>query len=137
MARITSDPGLLDCPDFASPTYALVQAPLINDNTTEAQAIQLLKDVWSVGNEADKIRWQLQNDEDQAAHDERLRLQAEADDLRAQAEVEEAEATRKDEVKKNKSKSRGHRHRKKIYWVDFFAKAFSSGLTNYVIRHNS
>ena len=104
MARITSDPGLLECPDFASPTYVLVRAPLINDNTTEAQAIQLLKDVWSVGNEADKIRWQLQNDEDQAAHDEQLRLRAEADDLRAQAEVEEAEATRKDELKKNKTK---------------------------------
>ena len=104
MAQITSDPGLLECPDFASPTYVLVWAPLINDNTTEAQAIQLLKDVWSIGNEADKIRWQLQNDEEQAAHDEQLRLQAEADDLRAQAEVEEAEATRKDELKKNKSK---------------------------------
>ena len=33
--------------------------------------------------------------------------------------------------------SRGHWHRKNIYRVDFFAKAFSSGLTNYVIRHNS
>ena len=32
---------------------------------------------------------------------------------------------------------RGHQHQKNIYGVDFFAKAFSSGLTNYVIRHNS
>ena len=34
-------------------------------------------------------------------------------------------------------KARGHQHQKNIYGVDFFAKAFSSGLTNYVIRHNS
>jgi len=34
-------------------------------------------------------------------------------------------------------KSRVHRHWKKIYRVDFFAKANSGGLTNYVIRHNS
>ena len=43
-------------------------------------------------------------------------------------------------IKNNEKKvkiARGHRHRKKIYRVDFFAKAFSSGLTNYVIRHNS
>ena len=33
--------------------------------------------------------------------------------------------------------ARGHRHRKKVYGVDFFAKSFSGGLTNYVIRHNS
>jgi len=35
------------------------------------------------------------------------------------------------------SKSRVHQHWKKIYRVDFFAKANSGGLTNYVIRHNS
>ena len=33
--------------------------------------------------------------------------------------------------------SRGHQHRKKIYRVDFFAKASSAALTNYIIRHNS
>ena len=32
---------------------------------------------------------------------------------------------------------RGHWHQKNIYGVEFFAKAFSSGLTNYIIRHNS
>jgi hypothetical protein len=35
------------------------------------------------------------------------------------------------------AEARGHRHRKKVYRVDFFVKAISSGLTNYIIRHNS
>jgi hypothetical protein len=34
-------------------------------------------------------------------------------------------------------KPRRHWHQKKIYRVDFFVKAISSGLTSYVIRHNS
>ena len=46
MPRILSDPGLLECPDFASPTYAAARVPLINPNVTEELAIQLLKDVW-------------------------------------------------------------------------------------------
>ena len=33
--------------------------------------------------------------------------------------------------------ARGHWHRKKIYRVDFFAKASSAGLTNYIIRHKT
>ena len=33
--------------------------------------------------------------------------------------------------------SRGHQDQKKIYRVNFFVKASSAGLTNYVIRHNS
>jgi hypothetical protein len=104
MARLQFNPSLLECPDFSSPTYTLVRAPLINDNTNEAQAVQLLKDVWNAGNEADRTRWQLQVDEDETLRLEQLRVQAEADDLRLQKEVEEAEALRKDDLKKNKSK---------------------------------
>lgn len=104
MVRIQFDPNLLECPDFASPTYAASRAPLINENTAEAQAIQFLKDIWQAGNEADKVRWQLQMDEDDALHLEQLRAQAEADDLRAQVEIDEAETLRKEELKKNKVK---------------------------------
>lgn len=104
MPRILSDPGFLECPDFASPTYAASRAPLVNDNTTDIQAIQFLKDIWSAGNEADKIRWQQQNEEEEALRTERLRTQTEAEDLRAQAEVEEVETLRKEEMKKNKFK---------------------------------
>ena len=104
MPRLQSDPGLLECPDFASPTYAAARAPLINDNTTAEQAIACLKDIWSAGNEADKAIWQLQVVEDEAAQAEQLRIQSEAEDLRVQAQVEEAEILRKEELKKNKSK---------------------------------
>lgn len=104
MARIQFNPNLLECPDFASPAYAAARAPFINDNTTEEVAIQLLKDFWSAGNEADKIRWQTQSEEDDALRAEQLRLQTDADNLRAQAEVDEAEALRKEDLKKNKSK---------------------------------
>ena len=104
MARLQINPALLESPDYASPTYALARAPLINANTTEEQAIQILKDIWTAGNDADKLTWQLQVDEDEALLTEQRRVQSEVDDLRAQAEVEEAETLRKDEVKKNKSK---------------------------------
>ena len=104
MPRIQFDPALLECPDFASPTYAAARAPLVNDNTTEEQAIQRLRVIWSAGNEADKITWQAQNEEDDIARADRLRIQTEADVLKAQTEIEEAEALRKEEMKKNKSK---------------------------------
>jgi hypothetical protein len=104
MARIQFNPSLLECPDFASPTYAATRAPLINDNTTEEAAIQFLRNIWTAGNEADKVRWQTQVDEDNVLRAEQLRVQTEADDLRVQAEVEEAEALRKEDLKKNKSK---------------------------------
>ena len=104
MPRVLSDPALLECPDFASPTYAAARAPLINPDVTEEQAIQFLRGIWSAGNEADKLRWQAQNNEDQALNAEQAHIQKEADDLKAQAEIDEADTIRRDEVKKNKSK---------------------------------
>jgi hypothetical protein len=92
MPRIQIDPGFLDCPDYASAVYAAARIPFINQDTTEEQAIQLLKDIWTAGNNADKAAWQLQNEQDEVLRTEQLRIQSEADDLRAQAEVEEAEA---------------------------------------------
>ena len=41
MPRIQFDPSLLECPDFASPTFAAARAPFVNPTTTEEQAIQL------------------------------------------------------------------------------------------------
>jgi hypothetical protein len=78
--------------------------PFINANTTKQQAIQLLRDIWTAGNDADKVRWQLQLDKDEAALVEQRRLQTQSNNLVAQTKVEEAEAARKDELKKNKSK---------------------------------
>ena len=104
MPRIQSDPGLLECPDFASEVYAAARAPFVQPPTTEAQAIQLLRDLWTAGNEADKLKWQQQIEDDDAALTETRRLQSEADTLKAQKEIDEAESLRKEEMKKNKAK---------------------------------
>ena len=104
MPRLQFDPSLLECPDFSSPTYAAFRGPLVNDNTTEEQAIQLLKDVWTAGNEVDRGIWQTQVDEDEALRADQSRVRAEAEELRIQKEIEEAEALRRDDIKKNKSK---------------------------------
>ncbi|KAF8802185.1 hypothetical protein BYT27DRAFT_7197265 [Phlegmacium glaucopus] len=104
MPRIQFDPGSLECPDFASPTYAAARAPFINLATTEDQAIQFLKDIWNAGNQADKVSWQRQVDDDNLALTEHRRLQSKADMVRIQTEITEAESLRKEEMKKNKMK---------------------------------
>jgi hypothetical protein len=104
MPRLQINPSLLECPDFSSPTYAAVRGPLINDDTSEEQAIQLLKNVWNAGNEADRVSWQTQVDEDLALQVEQSRVQAEADERTIQKEIDEAEALRKEDIKRNKSK---------------------------------
>ncbi|KAF8814939.1 hypothetical protein BYT27DRAFT_7238623 [Phlegmacium glaucopus] len=98
------DPSLLECPDFASAVFAAARAPFINPTTTEDQAIQFLKDIWNAGNQADRIKWQQQNDADEVALTEHRQLQSDADLQRAQEEIIEAESTRKEEMKKNKMK---------------------------------
>lgn len=104
MQRIQFDPALLGCPDFASLTYQAVRAPLVNPNVTEAQAIQFLRDIWLAGNEAEKVKWQVQNEEDEVVRTNQLRLHMEAEAQKAQLEVEELEALKKEEMKKNKAK---------------------------------
>ena len=104
MPRLQFNPSLLECPDFSSPIYAAVRGPLVNADTTEEQAVQLLKDVWTAGNVADRGIWQTQVDEDEALRVEQLRVRTEADELRIQKDIEEAEALRRDDIKKNKSK---------------------------------
>ncbi|KAF8799181.1 hypothetical protein BYT27DRAFT_7044024, partial [Phlegmacium glaucopus] len=97
-------PALSECPDFASPVYAAARNPFINPNTNEEQAIQFLKDIWQAGNEADKLSWQQQVDDDAIALTEQQRLQSEADVLRVQARIDEEENLRNEEIKKNKMK---------------------------------
>ena len=104
MPRILHDPALVACPDFASPTYQAVRAPLVNPDVTEVQAIQFLRAIWTAGNEADKLTWQVQSEEDEVLRIDQLRIQMDAEALKAQTEIEEAEAFKKEEMKKNKSK---------------------------------
>ncbi|KAF8808317.1 hypothetical protein BYT27DRAFT_7052043, partial [Phlegmacium glaucopus] len=63
-----------------------------------------LKDIWTAGNQADRVKWRQQIDDDNDALAELNRVQSEADLLRVQTEITEAEALRKEEMKKNKNK---------------------------------
>jgi hypothetical protein len=100
MPRLQSDPALLECPDFASPTYKATWALFVNGDVTEEQAIVFLRNIWTAGNEADKASWIIQVQADEASQADQLCLHTEAEGLRAQAEIDEAEDLRKDELKK-------------------------------------
>ncbi|KAG2094814.1 hypothetical protein BD769DRAFT_1395077 [Suillus cothurnatus] len=63
MPRIRNDSNFNVCPDYASDVFANSRAQLVNDNTNEAQAIQLLKDIWEANNNSDKVAWQRIPDE--------------------------------------------------------------------------
>ena len=65
---------MLECPDFAASIYEAVRAPLINPDVTEAQAIVFVRAIWLAGNEAEKVKWQTQSDEDEAARADQIRI---------------------------------------------------------------
>ncbi|GBE84547.1 hypothetical protein SCP_0605260 [Sparassis crispa] len=98
------DPTSLECPDYASDMYAVTRAPLVNDNTSNEQAIQLLVNIWKAGNEADKVAWQLQIEEHEAEIAEQIRLAAEADKDTQEAQLVEQANAQKEETKKNRAK---------------------------------
>ncbi|KAL6302099.1 hypothetical protein BKA93DRAFT_713592, partial [Sparassis latifolia] len=98
------DPASLECPDYALDTYAVTRAPLVNDNTSNEQAIQLLVNIWKAGNEADKVAWQLQIEEHEAEIAEQIRLAAEADKDTQEAQLVEQANAQKEETKKNRAK---------------------------------
>jgi hypothetical protein len=104
MNRIHIDPSLLQCPDYASDTYAPARAPFVNNNTTDEQAIQLLTNLWRIGNDHEKQLWQAQRQNDLAAEADEILHEQEAAEQRAVALVQEHEAIRREEIKKNKLK---------------------------------
>ncbi|KAG1800929.1 uncharacterized protein HD556DRAFT_1534060 [Suillus plorans] len=104
MPRIRNDPNLNVCPDYASDVFANIRAQLVNENTTEAQAMQLLRNIWEANNNAIKVLWQQQVDEDRERQEQRQRLDEDEQERLDQARVEEEEAARKEERKKNKHK---------------------------------
>jgi hypothetical protein len=74
MPRIRNDPNFNVCPDYASDVFAKSRAQLVNDNTNEAQAIQLLKDIWEANNNSNKVVWQRQvvEDREERVHHEQM-----------------------------------------------------------------
>ncbi|KAG1738099.1 uncharacterized protein EDB91DRAFT_1016348, partial [Suillus paluster] len=104
MPRIRNDPNFNICLDYTTDYFANTRTQLINEDTTEAQAIQLLKNIWELNNNADKALWQQQLDDDNEQQEQRQRAQEEEQERLDRGRAEEEEATHKEERKKNKHK---------------------------------
>ncbi|KAG2153796.1 uncharacterized protein EDB93DRAFT_1270814 [Suillus bovinus] len=92
MPRLSSDPNLSICPDYAE------------ESIDEDQAIIILRNIWLTGNNADKAQWQNQVEED-AEHCQHLeRLHEEERERQDQDHIDEDEAAHKEDRKKNKFK---------------------------------
>ncbi|KZP21856.1 hypothetical protein FIBSPDRAFT_825315 [Athelia psychrophila] len=105
MARIPTDPDLETCPDYALPEHAPIRAFLISPTTTDVQAGELLKSIWTAKNDKDKVAWQLQVVTD-AAELLARQQQLDADTLvQEEADRLERDTLYKEERKRNKDKS--------------------------------
>ncbi|KAG0701938.1 hypothetical protein DFH29DRAFT_1049192 [Suillus ampliporus] len=104
MPRIQNDPNLNVCPDYTSEDFVNTRAQLINENTTEEQVVQLLKNIWTANNRADKRLWQQQVNDDNEEQTHRNRLEEEEEERLNQERAKEEEDARKEERKKNKHK---------------------------------
>ncbi|KAG2088740.1 uncharacterized protein F5147DRAFT_587506 [Suillus discolor] len=104
MPRIRSDPNLNLCPDYNLEDFANTRAQLVNDNTTEEQAVQLLRNIWLANNNLDKRLWQqqLENDREELVH--QRRMEEDEQERLKQERINEEEDTCKEEPKKNKHK---------------------------------
>ncbi|KAG1745552.1 hypothetical protein EDD22DRAFT_851301 [Suillus occidentalis] len=105
MARMRNDPNFNVCPDYASDVFENTRAQLINENTNEEQAVQLLTNIWETNNNADKIAWQRQVAADREERLYREQLEEEEQDRLEQVRAQEEETTRKEDRKKNKHNS--------------------------------
>jgi hypothetical protein len=99
-----NDPNFNVCPDYASDVFENTRAQLINENTNEEQAVQLLTNIWETNNNADKIAWQHQVAADREERLHREQLEEEEQDRLEQVRAQEEETTRKEDRKKNKHK---------------------------------
>ncbi|KAG1855163.1 hypothetical protein DFJ58DRAFT_913899 [Suillus subalutaceus] len=95
MLRIRNNPNLNICPDYASEVFDNIRAQLVNENTTEIQAMQLLRNIWEANNNAVK---------DEEREEQRQRLDKEEQERLNQERIDEEEVARKEERKKNKHK---------------------------------
>lgn len=104
MPRLSSDPNLSICPDYAEEAYADARLQLTNQNIDEDQAILILRNVWLASNNADKAQWRNQVEEDAERRQHLERLREEEQERQDQDRIDEDEAARKEDRKKNKFK---------------------------------
>ncbi|KAF8952821.1 hypothetical protein BDZ97DRAFT_1680586 [Flammula alnicola] len=91
-------------PDYGSDLHAASRAVLITNDRDNAGAIAFLENAWKVQNDADKLAWQAQLDDETAVIAENERLTKEAEDAALRADKEERMAEQKEDEKKNKAK---------------------------------
>ncbi|KAG2068725.1 hypothetical protein BDR04DRAFT_972887, partial [Suillus decipiens] len=104
MPHIHNDPNLNTCPDYASEDFANTQAHLVNENTTDEQAVQLLRNIWQTNNTLDKCLWQQQADDDRKERAHLQCMEEDEQDCLNQEWANEEEDACKEERKKNKHK---------------------------------
>ncbi|KAG1808435.1 uncharacterized protein BJ212DRAFT_1303044 [Suillus subaureus] len=68
MLRIQNDPNLNVYLDYAVDVFINIRTQLVNDDTTEDQAMQLLQNIWEANNNAVKILWQQQEEKKKNKH---------------------------------------------------------------------
>ncbi|KAG2052185.1 hypothetical protein BDR06DRAFT_865017, partial [Suillus hirtellus] len=104
MPRLLSDPNLSFCPNYADDTFVNTRLQLTNENITEAQAIVILRNIWQVENNAAKLQWQEQLNEDRDRREHLERLENKEQERQEQETHDEEEAAQKEDRKKNKHK---------------------------------
>lgn len=104
MARITIDPNSEISPDFLLPEHDQTRQLLTTGTTTNVEAADLLKSLWTMKNDKDKLAWQQQVVTD--ASDLLARQQQREADSVAQEEVErlDHDTATKEERKRNRNK---------------------------------
>jgi hypothetical protein len=96
---LNGDPDLARRSDFTLDEHQQARQPLIDEGLSEEQAARSLAALWTVNNNADKERWNDQQDRLDAA-----RRQEVEEEQRQQNLKDEETAARLEERKKNKNK---------------------------------
>ncbi|KAG2049253.1 hypothetical protein BDR06DRAFT_1012351 [Suillus hirtellus] len=104
MPHLLSDLNLSFCPNYADDAFINTRLQLTNENITEAQAIVILRNIWQAENNAAKLQWQEQLNEDRDRQEHLERLKNEEQERQEQETHDEEEAAWKEDRKKNKHK---------------------------------
>ncbi|TFY67376.1 hypothetical protein EVJ58_g1654 [Rhodofomes roseus] len=104
MAQLPINPNLLVVPDFALEEHAPTRQPLLDMGLTVEQAVATLANIWTVGNNTDKQRWQERTEAEAQAARDRERAAEEAANQQREIARQDEEQARKDDAKKYRDK---------------------------------
>ncbi|KZP14708.1 hypothetical protein FIBSPDRAFT_751416 [Athelia psychrophila] len=99
-----TDPNNELCPDYTLAEHAPIRALLATGNTTDDQAADLLKALWTAKNDKDKAAWQTQLTTDAAAWHARQQQHKAKSAAREATALMEREVLAKEERKRNRDK---------------------------------